>query len=246
MTPSYLQPFVLPTEPATRTRVGSIDGYLPAGEDRCPAIVFVHGGPIPVTLEPPSEWPVYVGYGQAVAARGIVGVVFNHPLRTLSDYGPSAADLIAVIDAVRTHPRVDPERVALWFFSGGGPLATPWLDATTEQVRCLAFTYPLLGDRPAHPLDARFLPVRALADWQGVPIVLTRVGLERADVAETVAEFLAGAASEKVPVQVIDVPNGHHGFDFLDDSDESRAAITEAIDAVQAHLVAEGERVSER
>lgn len=238
MTPSYLQPFVLPTEPCTRERVGSIDAYLPAGDERCPAIVFAHGGPVPVTMEPPSEWPTYIGYGQAVAARGIVGVVFDHPLRTLSDYGPSAADLTEVIDAVRTHPRVDPDRVALWFFSGGSPLATSWFDADPERIRCLAFTYPLLGDRPAHPLDARFLPVRALSGWRGVPIVLTRVGLERPDVADTVTEFLAAAENENIPVHVIDVPNGHHGFDFLDDTAESLAAITHAIETVRGHLVA--------
>jgi hypothetical protein len=37
-------------------------------------------------------------------------------------------------------------------------------------------------------------------------------------------------------VRVIDVPNGRHGFDFLDDTDESRAAIIEAIDVVLDHL----------
>jgi hypothetical protein len=30
---------------------------------------------------------------------------------------------------------------------------------------------------------------------------------------------------------VIDVPNGRHGFDFLGDTDESRAALAPGIDA---------------
>jgi hypothetical protein len=38
------------------------------------------------------------------------------------------------------------------------------------------------------------------------------------------------------PVRVIDVPNGHHAFDCTDDTDESRAAIGEALDAVLRHM----------
>ncbi|HEY2700081.1 MAG TPA: hypothetical protein VGJ45_31805 [Pseudonocardiaceae bacterium] len=104
------------------------------------------------------------------------------------------------------------------------------------RIRCLAFTYPLLADRPDHVLDARFQPVSALGDWRAVPIALTRAGLEKPDFAAAVSEFLAAADAKDVPVRVIDVPNGRHGFDFLDDTDESRTAITEALDVVLGQL----------
>lgn len=239
VTPTYLQPFVLPTEPCARERQGPVEFYLPPGQSRHPAVVLVHGGPIPKAMVPkPPDWPVYVGYGQALAARGTVGVTVSHRLRSHNDYGPSAADLADALDAVRVHPRVAADRVALWFFSGGGPLGAAWLDVEPARIRCLAFTYPLLADRPDHLLDARFQPVSALGDWRGVPIVLTRAGLEKPDFATTVSEFLAAADAKDVPVRVIDVPNRRHGFDFLDDTDESRAAITEALDVVLGQLQA--------
>ncbi|HEX4225044.1 MAG TPA: hypothetical protein VHZ97_21950 [Pseudonocardiaceae bacterium] len=235
MAAEYLQPFVLPTKPTEAQRRGSVDFYFPAGDGPRPAVLFVHGGPVTPTMRlVPRDWPAFIGYGQAMAERGVVGAVLDHRLHDLADYSASEADLADAVDALRTDPRVDADRIAIWFFSGGGPLSSRWLDASPETIRCLAFTYPLFGGRPRKPVDPRFQPVAALAGWQGVPIVLVRAGLEAPPVAATVAEFLA--AAEQVDVQVIDVPNGRHGFDFLDDTDESRAALVEAFDAVLGHL----------
>jgi dienelactone hydrolase len=214
-----------------------VDLHLPAGDSPAPAVVFVHGGPVRDTTSPtPRDWPSLVGYGRAVAARGAVGVVLDHRLRDLSDYGPSAQDLADAVETVRAHPRVDGDRIALWFLSGGSCLAAGWLDAAPDRLRCIAFSYPLLADAPGLPVDARFRPVAALAGWRGVPIVLTSVGLERPHVAATVDQFLAAAGERRVDVRVITVPNGHHAFDCLDDTDESREAIVEAIDAVLGYL----------
>lgn len=230
-----ISPFVLPTQPTEAERRGSVDFYFPAGEDARPAVLFVHGGPVTPTMQPvPRDWPAFIGYGRAMAERGVVGAVLDHRLHSLTDYSLSDADLTEAVEALRADPRVDASRIAIWFFSGGGLLSSKWLDAAPETIRCLAFTYPLFGDRPGKPADPRFRPVAALAGWQGVPIVLMRAGLEAPAVAATVAEFLA--AAEHVDVQVIDVPNGRHGFDFLDDTDESRAALVKAFDAVLAHL----------
>ncbi|HEX5114249.1 MAG TPA: hypothetical protein VFW65_03520 [Pseudonocardiaceae bacterium] len=235
--PPYLNPFVLPTEPCPRERHGRVDLHLPAGDAPVPAVVFVHGGPIPEAMDPtPRDWPSFVGYGRAVAARGAVGAVVDHRLRELGDYGPSAQDPADAVDVVRGHPRVDGDRIALWFLSGGACLAAGWLDAAPDRVRCIAFSYPLFADVPGLAVDARFRPVAALAGWRGVPIVLTTVGLERPDIAGTVEQFLAAAHERQVDVRVITVPDGHHAFDCLDDTDESRDAIVEAIDAVVGNL----------
>lgn len=61
---------------------------------------------------------------------------------------------------MRAHSRVDADRVALWLFSGAGPLAAEYLRRPPKWLRCLALTYPLLegldGDLPApyRPLDS--------------------------------------------------------------------------------------------
>jgi hypothetical protein len=62
--------------------------------------------------------------------------------------------------------------------------------------------------------------------------VLTRAGLESAGVAETIDAFVIAAA--KARLEIVEVPNGHHGFDFLDDDDDSRAAVESAVGQVLA------------
>jgi acetyl esterase/lipase len=75
--------------------------------------------------------------------------------------------------------------------------------------------------------------VDAIARAPHPPVVLTRVGLERPELAEAVDAFIK-AADETVTV--IDVPNGQHGFDCLDHTEESRSAVRVALDAVTGHL----------
>ncbi|GAA2652803.1 hypothetical protein GCM10010425_78140 [Streptomyces spororaveus] len=67
-------------------------------------------------------------------------------------------------------------------------------------------------------------------------MVLTRAGLEMAEIAATVEEFLAAAKEHGTRVEVVDVPDGHHGFETLDPTDASREAVRRALAAVLAHL----------
>ena len=117
--------------------------YAPAdlsGASRAPAVLFVHGGPIPSDFMPPTQWGVFVSYGELAAASGLVGVTFNHRLFALTDYERSQADVAAAIDYVRNHAaelNVDADRIALWYFSGGGPLMAPIV--RIGQTTCVAF-----------------------------------------------------------------------------------------------------------
>lgn len=58
--------------------------------------------------------------------------------------------------------------------------------------------------------------------------MLTKVGLEHPPIQESVDRLVTLAAD----IEVIDVTNGHHGFDALDHNDESRQAVTEGVAAV--------------
>ncbi|MFI5841882.1 alpha/beta hydrolase [Catenuloplanes sp. NPDC051500] len=231
--PTYLNPFVLPVALVTPERHDPIDLYPPAGDGPYPAIIFVHGGPIPPEMQPsPRHWPMFRGYGSLAASRGVLGAVVDHPLHTPADYPAAGAALAEAFETVRADPRVDPDRIAVWYFSGGSPLAADLLHRPPSWLRCLALTYPLLEPFPGTEVDPHYRPVEAVASAGALPIVLTRAGREHPFIAGTVANFLTAAASVSANVRIIDVPNGRHSFDILDDTDESRTAIDTAMTEV--------------
>src|SRR5690349_183545 len=140
--PEHLQPFVLPVETVTPDRRGNVDVYLPVLTETRPAIIFVHGGPVPAAVSPtPRDWPVYRGYGSLAAARGVVGVTIDHRLHHPAAYPEAAADVAAAVRLARELPQVDADRIAVWFFSGGGLLLADWLRNPPGWLRCVAATY---------------------------------------------------------------------------------------------------------
>lgn len=228
-------PFVLPTDSDPHERHGNIDLFLPEGPGPFPGVVFVTGGPLPADLwwNRPRDWPVYRGYGGLLSSRGLVAALVQLPLHTYEDYPAAATALAEAVEFVRADPRVDADRMGIWFFCGGGPLISDWLRTPPEWLRCLAASYPLVGSRPGKELVSRFQPIQALTvEAKRPPIVLTRAGLEEELLADLLAEFVATAGKHGVALDVIDVPNGHHGFDFLDYSEESRNAVHQALDLV--------------
>lgn len=232
----HLNPFVLPVEVRDAERHGAVDLYLPDGAaEPCPAVVFVHGGPIPADLRAtPRDWPVYRGYGSAIAARGAVGVTVDHRLHDVASYPLAAADVAAAVQMVRADQRVDAGRIAMWFFSGGGLLIADWLRTPPGWLRCVAATYPVLAPLPGWEVDPSFRPVETVETAGDLPIVLTRAGRERPQVAATVEAFTSAAGRCGAQLEIIDVPGGRHGFDMLDYTDESRHAVRRALDAVLA------------
>ncbi|WP_254792755.1 dienelactone hydrolase family protein [Streptomyces sp. CC77] len=245
--PPHLRPFLLdaPEPPLPQERKGRVALHLPAADGPRPAVVFVHGGPLPPGVQPsPLDWPAFQGYGQHVARLGAVAAVVHHGLHGLDAYGAAADDVAAAVESVRTDPRVDGDRVALWFFSGGGLLAADWLTAAAPPwLRCVAATYPVLAPLPNWGLSGpRFRPADAVRAARGAapPVVLTRVEREMPEIAVTVAEFLAAAEESGARVDVVDVPGGHHGFETTDHSEAARSAVQRAVRGVLRHLGLDG------
>ncbi|MFJ5833494.1 alpha/beta hydrolase [Streptomyces sp. NPDC093089] len=226
--------------PAGTAQAPADHARLPAGAGRrlLPAVVFVHGGPVAPDQRPtPRDTPFFLGYGRYAASRGVVGVTLDHRLHGVGDYRIAAEDLAEAVEGVRADPRVDGERIALWFFSTGGLLAADWLAAPPPWLRCVAMSYPALAPLPGwETVEPRFRPVEAVGAAGGPPVVLTRAGREHPAFATTVREFLEAAGRSGAGVEVVDVPDGRHGFELVDPSDESRAAVARAMGAVLDRL----------
>lgn len=240
-TPFQERPFLLDVPVAARERVGQVDLHLPAaadGDGPRPAVLFVHGGPLPRDMVPPvRDWPLYVGYARLAASEGVVGAVVAHGLHATSDYPVAAADVAEALRVLRADPRVDADRIAVWAFSGGGLLLSDHLAAPPSWLRCVAASYPVLAPLTGWiGVDPRFAPAAVLPKAGRLPIVLTRVGLESPEIAATVAAFLTAADECGAALELVDVPHAMHGFDVHDPTDETREAVRRALSAVLAHL----------
>ncbi|MFE9445256.1 alpha/beta hydrolase [Streptomyces sp. NPDC006602] len=236
--PAHLRPFPLDVPELPRDRKGHVDLYVPDAEGPRPAVVFVHGGPVPAGARPaPRDWPTLVGYARLAAAEGMVGVTLDHRLHDIADYERAAADVTAAVELVRADPRVDADRVALWFFSGGGLLTAPWLTKPPAWLRCLAASYPVMAPLTNWGLTgSRFRPARAVTHAGPLPIVLLRAGRETPEIATTVEAFVTAANDCGAHLELVDVPNGHHGFETVDAAEETRPALRHAMRSVVTHL----------
>ncbi|MFI9783035.1 alpha/beta hydrolase [Kitasatospora sp. NPDC051984] len=241
ITPFHERPFLLDAPVAARERTGRLDLHLPGPADDDgprPAILFVHGGPLPRDMVPePRDWPLYVGYARLAASQGVIGAVVAHRLHATSDYPTAAADIAEALRVLRADPRVDADRIALWTFSGGGLLMSDHLAAPPPWLRCVAATYPVLAPLTGWiGVDPRFAPAAVLPKAGRLPVVLTRVGLEAPEIAATVTAFLAAADECGAALELVDVPHAMHGFDVHDPTDETREAVRHALSAVLTHL----------
>ncbi|MFF5970450.1 alpha/beta fold hydrolase [Streptomyces sp. NPDC012769] len=229
--------FLLDVPERPRERRGRVDLHLPEAEGPRPAVLFVHGGPVSPEQRPtPRDSPAFLGYGRHVAGLGAVGVTLDHRLYGLADYPRAAEDVAGAVELVRADPRVDGERIALWFFSGGGLLAADWLAAPPSWLRCVALSYPVLAPPPDwRAVPARFHPVRAVGA-SSPPVVLTRAGLEHPVFQATVDAFRTAADRAGATVDLVDVPLAHHGFETVDHTEETRTAVVRAVRSVLRHV----------
>ena len=240
MTTSEGKPFFFDVEPAQRVRRDHVDVHTSSqsAKGRKPAVLFVHGGPISEDQQPlPRDWEGFVGYGALAAASGLVGITFNHRLYTDTHYPLSAEDLASAIERTRALDSVDPDRIGLWFFSGGGPLAAEWLVEDPEWLRCVAWTYPVLAPPPGWPGDVpRFDTVTAASSAPALPKLLVRVGGEYSFFAQTQDDFVEAARAHDGEVEVIEMPEAEHGFEGHGYVEQSRAAVTRAMRWVASTL----------
>jgi len=229
-----------------------MDVYAPPNlstEARLPAIVFVHGGPIPAAMPAPTTWGIYQSYSELVAASGFIGVMLSHRLHSMTDYGKSQADIAAAIDYVRSNAsalNVDAERIGFWVFSGGGPHLSWVLRERPSFVRCAAAFYALLDVRHLAPPNASpeiVAAFKALSPASylkkqdtNLPMFIARAGLDTEMINQGVDSFVQEAIAANASLNFTNHPQGQHSFDCLNDDERSREIIASAITFFQSHL----------
>jgi acetyl esterase/lipase len=232
-----------------------MDVYTPGGAapgSRRPAVVLVHGGPVPPGARP-KDWGVFVSYGQILAASGLTAVTFNHrwhgaPGGELPD---AAGDVAAAVAHVRQRADelgVDPERLALWAFSGGGPLLSAPLRERWPFVRAIVAYYAALDLQVRPPGVSGGMSDEARREFSPLlylqatpPLLVARAGKDNPWTNGSIDRFVQEALARNAPLELFTHPTGQHGFDILDDDERSREIIARTVEFLRHHLAAVSE-----
>lgn len=224
---------ILPVDPVTPETHGGLDLYLPEGDSPAPCVLLVHG----LYPQQPEVTPrfssFYAAYASHLARRGLVAAMVDHDLTRGFFYHEALATVTHAVEQLRARPETDGDTVGLWFFSGGGPLAYPFLLDPQPWLRAVQLTYPVLpgADTPGWPA-----PEDAIAGIASVPTRVTLVENEIPDYIAGQQSFVAHAAASGVPLDVRTVDGVGHGFDALVDDPRTREVVSQNLDWISNAL----------
>jgi acetyl esterase/lipase len=208
-----------------------------------PAIVFVSGG------EDVRAWKWYQSYGRLAASKSIVGIVpAKRYARGFDGLQTGYADTDSILTYIRANASrlgIDPSRICVWAFSAGGRLMSVALSSRHASLRCVVGYYPLadatqefavVADTvrrkellglysPSHVLVAR--------GDAAPPVFIVRAGKDSPVINSAIDRFVAAATAANAALTFINYPEGLHGFDAYNDTDESRRIIEATFDFVR-------------
>jgi dienelactone hydrolase len=232
-----------------------LDAYIPTGAkpgERFPAVILISGG----GADPQMDWRnagVYQSYGKLLAASGFVGIPFTKRYtRGYDGVAQGESDTLDLVRYVRAHNaelHVDPDRIGVWVFSGGGLMMAPFLRERPVYVRALVAFYAMLGapNDPNMTEEVRMKMARysSLAHVPinvggccAAPVFVARAGLDNPGLNEALDNFVKEAKKEEhyITVELMEHPDGRHGFDIIDDNNRSREIIRGAIEFLKKNL----------
>jgi acetyl esterase/lipase len=216
------------------------DLYAPARAARATAaVILIHGGPGPALGA--RRWGIYTSYGRILAASGMIGIAFDHRFLGPDRLPDSVADLADLVRHVRDQAGalgIDASKLALWAFSGGGPLLAAPLRERPSWLKLVVGYYsamqPLGGS-----YDESYSAIAALGRdaSNAPPIVLARAGRDMfPEINASIDRFVAAANSAGATVDLLTHPTGRHSFDILDAGDRSTQIIEHTLGALRRSL----------
>jgi dienelactone hydrolase len=154
-----------------------------------------------------------------MAAQGVAAVTFE------AMRGDPVPDFRALFSYLKEHGKengIDASRIAVWACSGNVLLGLPWLMSDGGPALAAAVLFYGDGDVPSVRKD--------------VPVLVARAALDRKSLNESLDALVTKARAAGAPWTVMDLPRAHHGFDVLDDTDESKRAVQLTADFLLRHL----------
>lgn len=202
-----------------------------------PGVILIHGGPVPRSPETsPKNWEPFQSWGRLVAASGLSAIAFNHRLYGVKQIRDAVADLQDLMKYLQEHAEslgIQTDHLCLFAFSSGGALLSPYFRETPGFVRCVVAYYAAL-DTP----NTEFSAANQLMQNTGriPPMFLARAGLDTPMWNGFMQRVLQIGMLKNAPIEFMNHPAGHHGFDVVDDNDRSREIIRRTIEFLQTQL----------
>jgi acetyl esterase/lipase len=215
------------------------DIYLPAARGSYPVVLLVSGGSV-------DDWRTaafYTSFARVLAAEGLAAVNYDKRLARDRHAVPAAAeDSLMLVQYLKTNASkygLDMSRLCTWHFSAGGTIAGTMLGEPSPAI-CVVLTYALLslgeGDRdPQLAPHSALVRARERAD-NFPPTLVVRVGRDGRALNDNIDAFVAAALAKNAPVTLINYPAGEHGFEILNDTDETRRVIAQSVSWVKSRL----------
>jgi acetyl esterase/lipase len=214
-----------------------MDVYLPEGapaDPKPPVVVFISGG------ADTRHWGIYTGYGRLAATQGFAAIMYDKRYqRGATGIQNGWTDTVDLLRYVRTNARelgVDAERACVWGFSAGGALLAGFLHPDAPAVSCIV-SYYAMSDLTAmiaadsakdlRDAAARFSLASALESHPGPvpPLMIARAGRDNALLNAGIDRLVKVALEKNVRLELVNYPDGAHGFDALNDTETSRDII---------------------
>jgi acetyl esterase/lipase len=215
------------------------DIYLPAARGTYPVVLLVSGGSV-------NDWRTaafYTSFARVLAAQGVAAVNYDKRLARDPNAVPTASeDSLVLAEYLKNNAAkygLDTSRLCTWHFSAGGTIAGTMLGEQSPAT-CVVLTYTILSLGEADN-DPRLAPHSALVRAREradrfPPILVVRAGRDARTINDSIDAFVAAALAKNAPVTLINYPAGDHGFEILNDTDETRRVIAQSISWLKSRL----------
>ncbi|MGZ8867324.1 MAG: hypothetical protein ACXW2P_03195 [Thermoanaerobaculia bacterium] len=179
------------------------DVYRPANDAVVPLVIVANIGSLAYT-----GWPIYIGWGQAIAEAGMGGVIYQATQPTARE---DFETLMTLLRQKASELRIDPSRVVVWSASANVQLGLPLLmDAGRDYIRGGILYYG----------DAQVDQIRT-----DLPVLFVRAGLDNPTLNERIDKLLGRALAANAPWSIENYGGGLHGFESFNDTEITRALI---------------------
>jgi len=196
------------------------DIYYPPGFDNksnLPIVIYNNGvGAIDM-----PQWRVYQDWCRLTAVGGMIAVIYQSRLSNPKD----SEDLIDFLRANADRYHIDAQKIGIWTCSGNASVGIPLMQQPErDYIRCGVIYYGFAQG------------AAAMVRRTDLPLFVVRAGMDAVRLNQGLEAFVANAVNHDVDVTYINYTRGSHAFDILDNNDQSKEIIRQALAFMEVHL----------